>query len=292
MLTKSPLYFTLTLTALWAATLATQAAEPATEHFAEGQTALAAGDFEAAFKAFASAAKLEPTNTTYRQEAALVRRVMMVRDRLPKLEDKPEWANVARSLHTYYDDHRVYGESLKLDRQLHKRLDNAESATLLGHTLIALNKDTEAAELLEPWTAQDKNVHARVLRSIALAHAKQLEPAEALAAKVDVPAECDPHLAFDAARMHTLLGNKVTAVETLMQCFKRTPPSRLDHMRTAAKKCADFTTIADGDAFAFALKTKSEVEESSCSSGTSCGACPNRSKCSSGESKEKKADTE
>jgi thioredoxin-like negative regulator of GroEL len=274
------------------ATIAVHAAEPAAEKFAAGQTALAAGDFEAAYEAFAGAAKLAPDNAEYRQEAILVRRVMMVRARLPRLEDQPEWANVARSLHTYYVDHGVYGEALALDRALHKRLANAESADLLARTLLELDKNTEAAELLERWTEQGTDVHARVLRSIALAREKQIEPAEALADKVDLAAKCDPVLAFDVARMHTLLDNKVTAVDALVQCMKRTPPSKQAHMRSAAKKCADFAPIVDDEAFAFALQTKSEVEESSCSSGSSCGACPSRAQCSGAKPDEKKADTE
>jgi tetratricopeptide (TPR) repeat protein len=256
--------------------------------FEEGRVALAQADFEVAYRSYVRASELDPGNEGYREEAALLRRVIMVRERLPRLNELEQWSAAARSLHTYYFDRGVYKEALTLDRELLKRVDQADSAVLLAQTLLQLDQNAEAAEVLEPWTGKDGDDHARVLCGLALARQGEHEAAQGLADQVKLTKDCSPALALDLSRLRVQLKETQGALEALRHCLRSTPPSQLERQQTRIRECTDLAALDGSDAFAEALQTPSEVKESSCSSGSSCGKCPNRSKCSGDKATEKK----
>lgn len=270
----------LALASLHAATPSAFAATEAEEAFAAGQSALAQADFAAADASLTRAARLAPDNQDYRQEALLLRRVLAVRERLDRLEGTPQWGAAAESLCAYYVDHQAYEEALKLGRQLHTERNTAASAAALAQTLLLMNRNDDAADVLADWTGDRGTVQTRALRGIALAREKRTDAARALAEQVSLDADTPPAAAFDVARLCALLGNEPGATAALTHCLQRTPPSQLDKVRASAKTATDFGTLRQSESFVAVLQTESQVKESACSGGSSCAGCPSRATCS------------
>ncbi len=276
-------------TAVFATCSAVQAEDRPEQTFHRGNTLLQKGDFEGALEAFTTAAKADPDNDEYRQQAALVRRVIALRDRLDKEEDAELWVRMATSLHGFYHQRKVYSEALTLDQRIHARLNNGDSAAMLARTQLALSKDSAAASLLRDVQPDQVTPEIKALYGIALARQGQAEAASALAESVELPKDPDPQLLFDLACLRASVGDTKEALPLLQRSFELTPPSRLASAKTAARECPDLVTLKDGEAFAAVLETESQVKESGCSSGASCGKCPMQAKCA-GQSKETKGD--
>jgi len=254
-----------------------------------GNTLLQKGDFEGALEAFTAAAKADPDNDEYRQQAALIRRVMTLREQLDQEEDAERWVRMATALHGFYHQHKVYSEALTLDQRIHTRLNNADSAAMLARTQLALNEDSAAASLLKDLQAEQATPEVKALFGIALARQGKLEAAKAWAESVELPKDPAPQLLFDLACLRAKIGDTKEALPLLQRSFELTPPSRLADAKTAAQECPDLVTLKNGEAFAAVLETESQVKESGCSHGASCGKCPSRAKCA-GQSKESKGD--
>jgi Flp pilus assembly protein TadD len=275
--------------AVFATWTAAQAEDRPEQTFDRGNTLLQKGDFEGALEAFTAASKANPDNDEYRQQALLIRRVIALRDRLGKEEDAELWLRMATSLHGFYHQRKIYSEALTLDQRIHARLNNADSATMLARTQLALKNDSAAAALLQDLPAEQATPEVKALYGIALARQGKLEAAKAVAESVELPKEPDPQLLFDLACLRARTGDTKEAFPLLQRSFELTPPSRLAAAKAAARECFDLMTLKDGQAFAAALKTESQVKESACSAGASCGKCPSRAKCA-GQSKDAKGD--
>ena len=249
--------------------------------FARGEMLLQSGDFSGALKVLTKAAKLAPNNEAYRREATLVRRVIQIRSRHDKIEDTERWTMMAKALHTFYHDRKVYTAALDLDTRAHAKLGTDDSAVMLASTQLALDMNEDAATMLGGLDKDKSTPHTRALLGIALARQGKIDKAKALLEPFKAPEKHAAELALDFARLRALVRDDSGTIQMLKQYFELTPPSRLEKARTAARECTDLKRLAETEAFAAALKTDSKVKESSCSGGTSCGSCPNRSSCSS-----------
>ncbi len=261
-------------------------AERAAELFAEGRVLLAGADWDGALEAFADAAKADSENQEYRQQYALVRRVLKMRKSIDKEQDPERWATTARALRAFYHEQKIYAESLLLDRQIHTRLGSAESAAMLAETQLLLDMNAESAELLSGLDDEQATRRTLALLGVALARQGKTNEARGVANKCGQPVDASPDLCFDLARLHALLGDPGTALALLTRCFELTPPSLLERARARAKECQAFKSLCSRAAFAKALQAESKVKESGCSSGPSCGKCPSRAKCSKHKSSE------
>lgn len=259
---------------------ASQASEPdtAAARFAQGAAALQKGDFHAALADYAAAARAEPANEHYRQQHALLRRIMQMRDQLEQETDSEKWEAGALALRSFYQDNGVHGELLALDRRAHARLNSADSAARLADTLLARGDNNATVDLLSALDESRQTDRTRVLLGIALARTGRLEEAKVIAGKV-IPADDGPGMLYDVARLRALVGNTDGAMAALTACFEQTRPSRLAAFKDLAKADADLAGIARHDGFAKVLATASKIKESSCSGGESCAKCPSRGKC-------------
>jgi hypothetical protein len=128
--------------------LAEEAAPDATKHFADGQTLLTAGDLPKALEAFVAAAKADPENKEYARQALVVRRVLALRATVAKSEPSETWEKMVISLHSFYLRNGLRDHALTLDREAHAKATSATTAALVAETLLEMDREAEAADLL------------------------------------------------------------------------------------------------------------------------------------------------
>lgn len=261
-------------------------AEDAARAFADGKALLAEAKFDAALKAFVTAARTDAGNQEYQQTYVMLRQVVRMREKIQKEQDPDQWMSMARALHTFYHDHKIYSESLPLDRKIHEQHLAPDSAVMLAETLIALDKNAEAIDVLGSLGKKDATPRASVLLGLALARQGRIDEARALAEKAKVERDAGPRVFYELARLHAVTGNSQGSLGALTRSFELTPPSRLDVLKEEAKDCTDFSALASSADFTKVLKTQSGIKESSCSKGSACGNCPRRAACGCGSGKE------
>ena len=108
--------------------------ERATAAFAEGKELMQQGQFDAALKAYAQAAKNDPENQSYRQEYHLLRQIIKMRKRLEKESNIDKWVSTASGLRQFYNTEGLYNEALAIDKMGHEKLHTTESALQLAHS--------------------------------------------------------------------------------------------------------------------------------------------------------------
>ena len=254
----------------------------AADLFAKGETLLKQGDLDGAYQAYVSAARANPENAAYAEKAKLVRRVQLLRKYVEENEVSPKWEKMVLSLHAFFLQNGVHGEALAVDRMAHGKMNSALSASLLAETLLEMDRNAEALEVLKSLEPGKLDLQNHLYLGISLARLGKADEARDVAAHIALPETANLGQYYDLARLNTLLGDHAEACVLLTRCFEMTPPSQLDTVKGFAKQCADFKPLLALADFQTAMKTASKIEESSCSSGASCATCPNRSGCSTG----------
>lgn len=256
-------------------------AEDAAASKKQGDELLAKADFGGALKAYAAAAKADTSNVAYRNEYAILRQVITKREALAVEKNPEKWLATARALRSYYASRKLYEEALGVDKQVHERQKDADSAVMLADTYLALDKAADAEQVLAAVPADKQTPEVLIIQGIALARQDKVDQAKALAEKAKLPADAGPGMLYNYACLQARIGDKAGAASTLTRCFEQIPPSRLAAMKDIAKADRDLATVAGTPEFAAALKTESKVKESSCSGGGNCGSCASKGGCSS-----------
>ncbi len=251
------------------------------ELYTKGDALLKKGDFDGAFQAFSAAAKANPENQKYEMQAMMVRRAQNLRKFVNESEASSQWEKAVISLHTFYLTNEIYGEAVVLNRMAHKKMNNAMSASLLAVSLLEAGEDDEALALLQGLGEDKVDQQNRIYLGVALGRKGRLEEAKTVRKEITVDHETHISLLFDVARLDTLIGDQEGACNLLTGCFEKTLPSQLAVVKSHVNRCKDFNSLRGKPAFAAAMKTRSKVEESSCSGGSSCGSCPSRGTCGS-----------
>ncbi|MFH1746434.1 MAG: hypothetical protein ABIG44_05250, partial [Planctomycetota bacterium] len=198
------------------------------EKFAQGQELLADGNFEGALQAFTAATKANPDNEEYRQQATLLRRIIQMRTIHAGLEsDDQRWLPMAKGLHAFYHDNGIYGEALKLDRQVYAQDESAESAVNLARTQLALDMNAEAAKLLSSLPEEQATPEVRLLNGVALARLGKTEEARQILKSCPAPEKPSCDFFYDRARLCALLNDSEGAAKDLAGCLENCPPGRL-----------------------------------------------------------------
>lgn len=255
--------------------------ETAEEIFAQGQALLAKGDFSGALGAYSKAVEANRGNQAYFQQYVLVRRIVQMREQLEQEQDSARWQFLAQGLHSFYVNQKLYNETLDLDRKIFARLKDANSATMLAETLLAMDKNTEAVETLRSLDAEKATPASRALLGVALARQGKMDEARQIAQNVTLAQEVSPGLVYTVARLQSLTGDKPGAMASLARCLESLPASRQTGYVAHARVCPDFGELLETPEFVQALATPSKVPESKCSGGKSCAGCPMRGQCPS-----------
>ena len=248
----------------------------AAEFHASGTTLLQKGDLEGALNAFSRAAGAEPDNKVYSDQVRVLRRVMALRKYVAENDVSAKWKKMVLSLHVYYLRNKVYVEALSLGKMAHSRLQNAESASILGETLLELDKNAEAVSMLQALDKKERTTQTQVCLGIALARQGKQDAAQAIASNWPAPADADVGLLIDHARFSALIGKQTAALQTLTVCLEKSSIKQQGLIRNFVKECKDFKPLIAHADFATVMQTKSKVETSSCSEGSDCGTCPKR----------------
>ncbi|MBP7934148.1 MAG: hypothetical protein KA354_05810 [Phycisphaerae bacterium] len=251
---------------------------------AEGQALLQKGDFAGALQAYAKAAKADSENQGYRTQYMVLKRVITLRDGLAKEKNPEKWELTARSLRNFYHMHKLYGEALPLDREMHAKADTADSAIGLAETLLAMDKSADAEKLLGGLGAKLITNHTRILQGVALARQEKMDQAKELLKGVRLAKEeeTNPNVLFDLATLKSMTGDTAGGLAAIAACFENVPPSQSDAVKKYAKDCKDLSAVTASADFASALKVESKVKESKCSGGGNCGSCKSAGSCSIG----------
>jgi tetratricopeptide (TPR) repeat protein len=246
-----------------------------------GDRLLQAGDFPGAFRAYAEAVRADSENQEYRQRYAILRQVISLREKINQEQDLKRWDQFARALHAFYRSEGILGEALKIGQQLHAKQATPETAIMLADVQLELGMNDNAAELLSVYSSGNSSNELRALYGIALARQGNREQAAAQLERVKLPEGAAPALCYHVARLQVLTGGGQGAQQTLARAFSATPPSQQVLLKKRVQKCPDFAALIDSPEFAQVLATPSQVKESDCSRGPSCGGCPRARACPS-----------
>jgi tetratricopeptide (TPR) repeat protein len=267
---------------LWLAggTAFAQTADAGTAAFTQAKSYLTQSQFERALESYAAAAQAAPQNAAYRQEYALLRQVVALRQSLASEADAARWNTGASALRVFYYDRGLYDAALPLDQERYRRDGAPESAALLAETQLQLDRNTEAVVTLTAVSNDKLSPKGRDLLALAYARTGSRDRAKDLLAQAANTPESAEHCLL-ASRVHALLGDREAANKLLAQSFRLTPPSALPRAKEFAKNCADFRSLLSDPQSASVFETVSTVQESSCSRAKSCGGCPSAAKCGS-----------
>jgi tetratricopeptide (TPR) repeat protein len=246
--------------------------------FDQGNRKLSEGDFAAAARAYAGAARADPENDEYARRALILSRVVSLRRFLAENEPSEKWERVAASLHGFYLRHGLAAVAVTEDRKVHEKAKSPLTAALLAEALLETGGAEAAETVLLAVPESDRNAHHHAFLAIAKARLGKAEAAAGSLATASLAEDAGPGLLFNRARALALLGNAPEALALLVRCLEGTPPGSVAEMREGIRGCADFAKLPE-DALAKALSTESKVPESGCSGGAGCGSCPSRGGC-------------
>lgn len=253
-------------------------ANKAAQAFEEGKQLVAKASFDDAIRAFATAAKADPDNKAYRDEYALLRRIIKMRQTLAKERNEEKWETTAYALRSFYYENNLYEEALAVDKMFHERQNTPDTAARLAETLLELGRNSEAVDVLSAVDADHATLATRALLGIAYAREGRHGEAREIARSCEAPEGTGPGELMFLARLYTLEGDNADAMAALTRCFEGVPPSRLDAFKQRAKAHPDLTVLTRHVGFPNVLATASKIQESGCSGGASCATCPHRGK--------------
>jgi len=259
-----------------------QAADDASAAFLQGEKLLAAGNLKDALKQYGAAVKLVGDNQEYVQQYLMVRQVVMLQSALAKETNPQRWEQTALALRTFFGAQRLHDQALTIDQAMWDRSKTSDNAIQLADTLLALDKNAEAAQLLTGLSPQQRTGASQSLLAVSLARQGKLDEAKALAGRIPAASQADPGALFMVARMHAVIGDNDRALAALKRSYEAVPPSRLDALKSLTRECKDFAQLTSLASFSTVMKTTSKVVESKCSGGSSCASCPMRGKCAGG----------
>lgn len=269
---------TLLVTVVMAAPALANDAVRAAASFKRGTELLQKGEFENALQAWADAARADSANADYRNEYAVLRRVIMLRKALDKESNPTKWQTDAQAVRSFYYARELYSEAATLDQQAHERFKNADTATLLGESLLALDRDADAERVLAGVNPLPPK--GNLLLGLAQARTGKLDEAKKAAVELKLPADADASLLIIAGRLEAAVGRSDSALGLIKRALETTRPSQIEAVRAQVAKFKEFSSISETADFKTALATASKVSESKCSTGKDCGSCASKTKCS------------
>ena len=240
-------------------------------------------DFTAALNEYAAAAKANPQAVYYREQYALLQRVIKTNKLLEKETNPEKWKSYAKAVRAYYYSKGYYGEALPLDGAAADKFPTSEYLVNRLETLLLAGRNDEAAKLIGDTKPADAVLRYQTLSPVALAHTGKANDAVKAIADIQVSPKTDAMSYFDFARVYWVAGNKEKAFASLKTLLEHTAPSETPVVQAMICRSPEFSPLKDSKELADVLATPSIISQSGCTGGSSCGSCSLKSKCASSD---------
>jgi tetratricopeptide (TPR) repeat protein len=238
-------------------------------------------DYALALNEYATAAKANPQATYYREQYAVLQRVIKMKKLLAEETNPEKWKSYAKATRSYVYNKGFYSEALETDRAAANKFDSGDYAANLLETLLLTGQNEEAAKFAESKQPADKTIRYQTLIAVVSARAgKTAEAVEAIKA-VEVNPKTNPASYFDSARVYWAAGDKDKAMASLKTLLEHTPPSETPGVQEMIKRSVEFAPLRDSEELKVVLATESKVTQSGCTGGSNCGSCSLKNKCPS-----------
>ena len=239
-------------------------------------------DFKAALMVYAKAARANPSSVYYKNQFALLRRIIKMNRALTVETNPKKWTSYAKAVRSYYYTQGYYTQALELDMQAFKKFPEPSFAVNKLESLLLLNKNQQAAELLTHNSLKaNTDMRLSTLRLVCLSRTNQTDKALASAESIKIDPRKYPETLLDLARVYKAANKDKLAMACLKQFLEHTVPTALPGMRRMAENCTEFNTLLNTKSFQAVLATQSKVSQSGCTGGSSCASCKLKSKCAS-----------
>lgn len=230
-------------------------------------------DYASALQEYATAAKANPQNLYYREQYAVLQRVIKMKKLLAEETNAEKWKSCAKAVRAYYYSKGYYAEALELDLAAENKFNTAECLNNVLETMLLTGKDKEAAKLADDNKPADKTVRYQTLIPVVLAHTGKADNALATVKTVQASPKTDPLSYFDFARVYWAAGDKEKAMANLKILLEHTAASETPAVQEMIKRSAEFAPLQDSKELKDVLATQSKVAQSGCSSGSNCNTC-------------------
>ena len=247
------------------------------------------GDYDAALKVYALAARNNTSQTYYKDQYAILRRVIKMKRAMESFNgqdtlsdsDMTKWGSYYKAVRGYYYDHGFYGESINLDKMASEKLKTEESTINYFESLVVLNNTQKAQELIANSSAANVNPELAVLKALMQVRTKDdldnnIEEIENKLSPKDAPRSF-----VYLACIYQLKGNTDKACKSIITALENTIPTQISMTRKLIESMGEFKTLTQNDKYLAAIETESKVYQSGCTGGSSCNSCSLKDTCSS-----------
>jgi len=238
-------------------------------------------NLSAALKEYVDAAKANPQEVYYRQQYAVLQRVIKMQTLLTTEMNLEKWKSYAKAVRGYFYSKGFYSEALPLDLKAANKFDTADYAANVVETMLLTGKTADAAKFLAGKKPADSSVRYQTLAlTVQALDGKAKEAVDALQA-VKIDPKMDSKSYLDAARIYNAAGDNAKTLSNLQLLLENTLPSEIAAERIMIAKTADFAALQTADDFKKVVATASKIQQSSCTGGSNCATCKSRDKCAS-----------
>ena len=199
--------------------------------FLQGQKLLAGGDLRAALKQYVAAVKLDRDNQAVPAAVHAGAPSGCAAGRVGERDRSAEWEQSAVALRSFFSTQGLHAQALPLDRAMLERSKTADNAMQLAETLLALEQNEEAAEVLTSSDRQQATTCQPGAAGRRLGTTGQAGRSQGDCQQLQARSPGRSGTLYMMARMHAAVGNVDQALAALARCYEAVPPSRLDCLR-------------------------------------------------------------
>ncbi len=238
-------------------------------------------EYSSALQEYASAAKANPQVPYYRDQYAILQRVIKLKKLLAEETNAEKWKSYAVAVRAYYYGKGYYSESLEIDMAAAARFDTVDFAANVLETLLLTGKNEEAAKFAASKNFTEKPVRYKTLEAVILARTGKTEDALNAIKAIPLEPKANAMSYFDLARVYSAAGDKEKALSNLKVLMEHTVPSEQPIIQSMIQRSAEYVPLQNTEELKAVLAAQSKIIQSGCTGGSSCGSCSMKDKCAS-----------
>jgi tetratricopeptide (TPR) repeat protein len=248
------------------------------------------GDYNKALKLFATAAREQTDQPYYKEQYAILRRVIKMKRAMQAEQMQKElseaelkkWNSYYSAVRAYYYDQGLYSESIELDKTASEKLGTDQSIINYLETLAVLDKVQQAEQFISTSSESVKDkTEFVILESLFKQRAGNAVNIQELDIKASKAAKDAPRAFVYLACIYQLQDNQNKALQSIVKALENTPPTQITMTRKLITNMKEFNEILKTDKYQRAMETESKIYQSGCTGGSSCNSCSLRETCPS-----------